>query len=97
MLILTRNLSLLITENDVLLACCAYDVCSTVYLCCEMQHIKKVFHRQNYYSVWVIKQVFKEFQVNNIKSLVLSLSMKSKVTPSKTTCYYYHTKVQMQS
>ena len=44
MLTLTRNLSLLITENDVLLACCAYDVCSTDYLCCDMQHIKKVFH-----------------------------------------------------
>ena len=32
------------------------------YLCCELQHIKKVFHEQNNYPIWVINKVFKELQ-----------------------------------
>ena len=27
-----------------------------------LQHLKKVFHKQNDYPIWVIKKVFKEFQ-----------------------------------
>ena len=28
----------------------------------ELQHLKKVFHEQNDYSIWIINKVFKEFQ-----------------------------------
>ena len=41
----------------------AYDVCSSdYYLGCELKHLKKVFHEQNDYPIWVIKKVFKLFQ-----------------------------------
>ena len=41
----------------------AYDICSSdYYLGCELQHLKKVFHEQNDYPIWVINKVFKEFQ-----------------------------------
>ena len=41
----------------------AYDVCSSdYYLACELQHLKKVFHEQNDYPIWVVNKVFKEFQ-----------------------------------
>ena len=41
----------------------AYDVCSSdYYLGCELQHLKKVFHKQNNYLIWVINKMFKEFQ-----------------------------------
>ena len=41
----------------------AYDVCSSdYYLGCELQHLKKVFHEQNDYPIWVVNKVFKEFQ-----------------------------------
>ena len=41
----------------------AFDVCSSdYYLACELPHLKKVFHKQNDYPLWVISKVFKEFQ-----------------------------------
>ena len=41
----------------------AYDVCSSdYYLGCELQLLKKVFHEQNDYPIWVINKVFKEVQ-----------------------------------
>ena len=41
----------------------AYDVCSSdYYLGCELQHLNKVFHKQNDYLIWVINKMFKEFQ-----------------------------------
>ena len=40
----------------------AYDVCSNDYcLGCELQQLKKIFHKQNDYPIWVISKVFKEF------------------------------------
>ena len=32
------------------------------YLHCELQHLKKVFHQQNDYLIWVINKVFNSFQ-----------------------------------
>ena len=41
----------------------AYVVCSNDhYLGCELEHLKRVFHQQNDYPIWVINKVFKEFQ-----------------------------------
>ena len=65
---LTGNLSLLIIENEGLsktLVRRGYGICSNdYYLGCELQHLKKVFHEENDYSIWVINKVFKDLQSN---------------------------------
>ena len=59
-------MSLLITGNgdsaNVRRVKRAYDVCSSdYYLGCELQHLKKVFHKQNDYPNWVIYKLNKQF------------------------------------
>ena len=42
---------------------CTSRICPSDYcLDCELKHLKKVFHEQNDYPIWVINKVFKEFQ-----------------------------------
>ena len=58
---------------------CAYETCSIdYYLGCELQHLKKFFHKQNDYPIWVINKVFKEFQTK-MKPLLLPLVMKNEI------------------
>ena len=55
----------------------AYDVCSSDYhLDCELQHLKKVFHEQNDYPIWVINKVFKEFQSKQNETTFIATSNK---------------------
>ena len=41
----------------------AYDLCSSdYYFSCKIQHLVKVFHKQNDYPIWIINKVSKEFE-----------------------------------
>ena len=47
-----------------------YDVSlSDNYRGCKLQHLKKVFQKQNDYPLWVIKRVFKDFQNKQDKTV----------------------------
>ena len=57
----------------------AYDICSSDYhLDCELQHLKKVFHEQNDYPIWVINKVFKEFQSKQNETTPIATSNKER-------------------
>ena len=52
----------------------AFDVCSSdYYLDCELQHLKKVFYKQNDYPLWVISKVFKEFQSRQNETTLVAI------------------------
>ena len=39
----------------------------------ELQHLKKVFHEQNDYSIWIINKVFKEFQSKQNETTLIAI------------------------
>ena len=52
----------------------AFDVCSSdYYLDCDLQHLKKVFYKQNDYPLWVISKVFKEFQSRQNETTLVAI------------------------
>ena len=59
---------------------CGGRISSDYYLGSDLQHLKKVFHEQNDYPIWVINNVFIKFKVSKMKPLLLPLVMKNKIT-----------------